>query len=331
MLVTDGVFGITDDVLGGFTDDVTAAFPVIAQRLRSKAQVERDFQATLNTYEEGNRQTVSAAEDILFTTFTRELADKVKLSPRYIDRKAQELNDKLWEISKWFFERYNEKNTDFHFVIDEAKRTITATNYEHLPVLFYYWTESRNKPYRSQKVYSMGKDFRPKAGQITLSRTIGRGILHELDCADTGRPTVSGMEEPCEISFYTVTLTSSSSRTEQPVLCERTESGKGLDEEACKELLDLPVLDYTEEGHRSPHWLKSGSQPRTQHLGQPGTGSPSGVGDRHRRPAPAADLTEKGHQTAPIVYEAAGGAVFEAMRLDMGLEEKLRSFTEKEK
>lgn len=27
MLVTDGVFGITDDVLGGFTDDVKAAFP----------------------------------------------------------------------------------------------------------------------------------------------------------------------------------------------------------------------------------------------------------------------------------------------------------------
>lgn len=102
MLVTDGVFGITDDVLGGFTDDVTSAFPVIAQRLRSKAQVKRDFQATLDTYEEGNRQTVSAAENVLFTTFTRELADKVKLSPRYIDRKAQELNDKLWEVAKCF-------------------------------------------------------------------------------------------------------------------------------------------------------------------------------------------------------------------------------------
>ena len=36
MLVTDGVFGITDDVLGGFTDDIMGAFPVIAQRLRAQ-------------------------------------------------------------------------------------------------------------------------------------------------------------------------------------------------------------------------------------------------------------------------------------------------------
>ena len=375
MLVTDGVFGITDDVLGGFTDDVTAAFPVIAQRLRSKAQVERDFQAILDTYEEGNRQTVSAAEDVLFTTFTRELADKVQLSPRYIDRKAQELNDTLWEVSKWFFERYNEKNTDCYFVIDEAKRTITATNYEQLPVLFYYWTGSRNKPYRSQKVYGMGKDFRPKAGQITLSSTIGRGILHELECADTGKLTVSGMEEPCEIGLYTVTLTSSSSRTEQLVLCGRTESGKVLDEEACKELLALPVLDYTEEGRRSPHWLKSGSRPHgldklvlTQKLidAQTKKLSPAQADEmermKQRVTAEKAALSRELNTLDSQVQEAQAeleavtgdrlqrltlqkkvtklrqeymkrqeGQFFEAMRLDMELEEKVGSFRENEK
>lgn len=100
MLVTDGIFGITDDVLGGFTDDVKGAFPVISQRLRSKTQVERDFQRTLDTYEEDNRHAVAAAEDILFTTFTKELANKVKLSPRYVDRRARELNDALWEVAK---------------------------------------------------------------------------------------------------------------------------------------------------------------------------------------------------------------------------------------
>lgn len=375
MLVTDGVFGITDDVLGGFTDDVTSAFPVIAQRLRSKAQVERDFQATLDTYEEGNRQTVSAAENVLFTTFTRELADKVKLPPRYIDRKAQELNDKLWEVAKCFFERYNEKNSDCRFVIDEEKRTITATNYEQLPVLFYYWTGSRNKPYRSQKVYSMGNDFRPKAGQITLSSTIGRGILHELECADTGRVIMSGMEEACEIGLYTVTLISASSRTEQLVLCGRTESGKVLDEEACKELLALPVLDYTEEGHCSPHWLKSGSRPHgldklvpTQRLmeAQMEKLSPAQLVEmermKHRVTAEKAALSRELNTLDSQVQEAQAeleavtgdrlqwltlqkkvtklrqeymkrqeGQFFEAMRLDMELEKKMKAFSEEEK
>lgn len=375
MLVTDGVFGITDDILGGFTDDVKGAFPVIAKRLRSKAQVEKDFQDTLDAYEEDNRQTVSAAEDILFTTFTKELAKKVKISPRYIDRKCQELNDTLWQVTKCFFEQYNEKNTDCHFVIDESRRTITATEYDQLPVLFYYWTGSRNKPYRSQKIYGMGKDFKPKAGQITLSSIIGRGILHEMACADTGTLTVSGIGEPCEISLYTVAFTSASSCMEQSVLCGRTENGQVLDEDACKEILSLPVQDYTEEGRSTPHWLKRMGRPHrldelipTQKLleEQVEKLSPAQAeaieqmkqrvssekaalnreinaldsqvheaesqleavtGDRLKRLA----LQKKITKLRQEYMKRQENQFFDAMRLDIQLEEKLKDFTEKEK
>ena len=261
MLVTDGVFGITDDVLGGFTDDVKAAFPVIAQRLRPRAQIEQAYRQTLSTHEEDNRQTVSAAEDILFTTFTKELADKVKINPKYVNRRGQELNNDLWEITKWFFTRYNEKNDDCRFVIDEFNRTITATEYRELPVLFYYWTGSRNRPYRSQKMYGMAKDFKPKAGQITLSSIIGRGILHELECANEGVLTIPTVQAPCQIALYTVTLVSGSSRTEHAVLCGLTDSGKALDDAACRSIFDLPVESSTEDERRSPHWLKGTSRP----------------------------------------------------------------------
>lgn len=261
MLVTDGVFGITDDVLGGFTDDITAAFPVIAQRLRPRVQIEQTYRKTLDTHEEDNRQTVSAAEDILFTTFTKELADKVKINPKYVNRRAQELNNDLWEIAKCFFTRYNEKNDDCRFVIDEANRTIMATEYRELPILFYYWTGSRNRSYRSQKVYGMAKDFKPKAGQLTLSSIIGRGILHELESANEGVLTIPTVPEPCQIALYTVTLVSVSSRTEHAVLCGLTESGKALDDAACRSILDLPVESSTENERRSPHWLKGSSRP----------------------------------------------------------------------
>lgn len=375
MLVTNGVFGITDDVLGGFTDNVKGAFPVIAQRLRSKAQVEQDFQCTLDTYEEDNRHTVAAAEDVLFTTFTKELADKVKLSPQYIDRKAQELNNALWEVAKWFFERYNEKNTDCRFVIDESRRIITATNYDQLPVLFYYWTGSRNRPYRSQKVYGMSKDFKPKAGQITLSSIIGRGILHELECSDTGSLTVPDIEEPCEIGLYSVTLTSASSRTERSVLCGRTESGNVLDEDACKEILSLPVQDYIQEGHSAHHWLKHGSRPHgldelvpTKKLlvAEMEKLSPAQADEMERMKqqvsADKAALSRELNaldsqvQQAQAELEAVTGdrlqrlalqkkvtklrqeymkrqesQFFDAMRLDMDLEEKIKTFAEKEK
>ncbi len=75
-LVSDGVFGLTDSVLGGFTGDLEGGFQSAAAKLRTKAQVEADFQQVLTLHEEENRKAVSAAEEVLFTTFTRELAQK---------------------------------------------------------------------------------------------------------------------------------------------------------------------------------------------------------------------------------------------------------------
>lgn len=114
----------------------------------------------------------------------------------------------------------------------------------------------------------MSKDFRPKAEQLTLSSIIGRGILHELACADTGQLTIKNLEltmqnskceiEPCEIGLYAVSISNATSETEYFVLCGQTESGKVLDHDACQALLSLPIEDYTEGDHKSPHWLKSG-------------------------------------------------------------------------
>ena len=375
MLVTDGVFGITDDVLGGFTDDVKAAFPVIAQRLRPRAQIEQAYRQTLSTHEEDNRQTVSAAEDILFTTFTKELADKVKINPKYVNRRGQELNNDLWEITKWFFTRYNEKNDDCRFVIDEFNRTITATEYRELPVLFYYWTGSRNRPYRSQKMYGMAKDFKPKAGQITLSSIIGRGILHELECANEGVLTIPTVQAPCQIALYTVTLVSGSSRTEHAVLCGLTDSGKALDDAACRSIFDLPVESSTEDERRSPHWLKGTSRPHPLDRLVP---SDKMMAEQLERLSPAQaeemermkqqvsadkaalsrelNTLDSQVQQAQAELEAVTGdrlkrlaaqkkinqlrqeymkhqesQFFDAMRLDMELEEKMKSFADKEK
>ena len=375
MLVTDGVFGITDDVLGGFTDDVKAAFRVIAQRLRPRAQIEQAYRQTLSAHEEDNRQTVSAAEDILFTTFTKELADKVKINPKYVNRRGQELNNDLWEITKWFFTRYNEKNDDCRFVIDETTRTITATEYRELPVLFYYWTGSRNRPYRSQKMYGMAKDFKPKAGQITLSSIIGRGILHELECANEGVLTIPAVQESCQIALYTVTLVSGSSRTEHAVLCGLTDSGKALDDAACRSIFDLPVESSTEDERRSPHWLKGTSRPHPLDRLVPSDKmmaeqlerlSPAQAEEMERmRQQVSADKAALSRelntldsqvQQAQAELEAVTGdrlkrlaaqkkinqlrqeymkrqenQFFDAMRLDMELEEKMKSFAEKQK
>lgn len=262
-LVTGGVFGVSDEVIGGFTDDLNEAFLVLAERSRTKAQIEAKHQQMLVQHETQNRQLVSAAEDMLFTTFTRELADKVKLTPRYIIEKADEINAALWSIVKWFFERYNATHDACYFEIDESAKTITATKYKALPTLFYYWDGSRNKKYQSLKAYGMAKDFKPHYGRITLTSIIGRGVIHELECADTGTLTVQPGIEPCEIALYTVGITSPVNRTtqEHTVLCGRMDSGKPLSENECRRILTLPVTRYAESEHAAPHWLKRSGKP----------------------------------------------------------------------
>lgn len=258
MLVSDGVFGVSDEVLGGFTGDLAGAFRTLARRTRTKAQVEEDYQRTLRERETVNRDIVASAEEIFFTTFTQELADKVKLSPRYIDERAARINETLWELAKWFFTRYNEEHDDCRFVIDEYEKTISATAYEKLPVLFYYWDGSRNKRYQSQKKYGMGMGFTPRHGRVTLSSIIGRGILHELECADEGRLIVRGAQEPCEIGLYHVSLAAGKRRVaDKAILVGRTASGEALSRERCREILSLPVLAAEQVGRPVPHWLKN--------------------------------------------------------------------------
>ena len=167
-LVSNGVFGVSDAVIGGFTHDLPEAFEKAENQLRPSARAEAEYLVTLSEHEEANKQAVAAAEDILFTTFSKELADKVRLSPAYIDARIEEWTGTLWELAKYFFRRWNETHDACRYTIDDAAQTITATDYDALPVLFYYWDGSRNKPYRSQKQYGMAKDFKPRYGRRAM-------------------------------------------------------------------------------------------------------------------------------------------------------------------
>lgn len=254
-ILADGVFGVSDAVIGGFTNDLNAAISEFTEKARTKDQVQTDYLATLDAHEEENRQLVSDAENILFTTFTRELAGKVKITPKYAEEKAKEYNTQLWELVKYFFEQYNAKHTDCHYVINEVEKTITATDYTELPMLFYYWSNGGSKKYKSQKKYGMAPDFKPKYGRITFSSILGRGILHHLECADDGAIVVDADIPSCQIALYEVEI--KPSYNEYSILIGKTDMGEMLSEEECRKILALPVLSYTQSEHKSAHWLRA--------------------------------------------------------------------------
>lgn len=376
VLVADGVFGITDEVIGGFTENLDEAFEAVSARIRTREQVESDHRHALIQNKTENKRLVSAAEDILFTAFSKELADRVNLSPRYISEKAEEINAALWDIVKWFFERYNASHDDCRFEIDDCAQTVTAANYEKLPFLFYYWTGSRNKPFYSLKSYGMAKDFKPRHGRITLTSVIGRGIIHELKCADSGTLVLDAKTEPCQIGLYTVSLSAAQRAVrDYTVLCGITELGEPLTEENCRDILNLPVKSCTEGERKSPHWLKSGGTPHKLDRLVP---TDAIIAEQSEKLSSAQaeeidkmKLRTKSEKTALSreidelegkVKEAEAecgnvtndrlkllalekktnllrrkymkkqeGQFFDAMRLDLGLEQRIKEFTEREK
>ncbi|MEG2611825.1 MAG: DEAD/DEAH box helicase [Oscillospiraceae bacterium] len=260
MLVADGVFGLSDEVVGGFCDNLDTAFTMLSEKVRTPTEIEADYNKALFRYEEENKELVSSAENILFTTFTRELANKLKITPKYIEINAEKINLDLWKLAKYFFTSYNAHHDDCYFEIDEKERTITAINYEKLPVLFYYWTGSRNKPYIAQKSYGMAKNFKPKHGQITLTSIIGQGIIYEIECADTGKIIFKDHVAPCQIALYVVEIRAEKRLVKEiPLLIGETTSGEILSHDKCKEILSLKPDEYTESDHKAPHWLRNSS------------------------------------------------------------------------
>lgn len=247
VLQFDGIFGMSDDILGNFDADID----VILGQLRHHDTIQQQFQENLNVHKPENQQLVEHVENRLFTTFTKEVADKITLTPEYIEDKIAAINSELWEVVKWYFEDYNRHSASLcRYIINDQARTITAdSDLGHLPELFYYWVGSRNRPYRSLLQYGMASDFSPRYGRITLTSILGRNILDEVHCESIGTLTVDADIEPCEIGFYAVYISPKGQSDDKPYysFLGQTTSGKTLSDRECRRIMELPVHSYTEE------------------------------------------------------------------------------------
>ena len=97
----------------------------------------------------------------------------------------------------------------------------------------------------------MAPDFKPHQGQITLASIFGRNVLDEVYCESAGSLTVNAEIEPCAIGYYAVTVVpkgmSTTDETTYYTCLGQTSSGKILSDKECREIMELPVVDYEEE------------------------------------------------------------------------------------
>ena len=246
----EGIFGMSDDIVGNF--DVK--LEDVLQKRRTLSDIRADMQENMDVNRDQNEKIVSSAENSLFTTFTKDIAQKVSVSPKYIEEQAELLNKDLWEVVKFYFVTKHPE-----YVIDDYNQTITLPDDVEPPHLFYYFTGTRNVPYTGRKTYGMSKDFKPAAGRITLTSPLVKGILGEISCHDAAEIKTDESVEACNLKFYNVVLCNSRRQylAEYDILTGKTINGRLMTEEECHKVINLPIKELNAEENNRPYWLKT--------------------------------------------------------------------------
>ncbi|GHU94896.1 helicase SNF2 [Clostridia bacterium] len=240
----DGVFGMSDDVVGNFTDSAVDGLIAAFGNTRTRAAIESEYQAALAEHENPNAAAVREAENALFTTFTRDVADKVAVTPQYIKDRTDEINAKLWELTKWFFtgkQGYEcvEENRTVRIGITPQKVFTGA----HL----------------GRREYSIDDKSVPKSGRHTVTGTLAKNIIGEIywrGIPDSGSVAVNG-DKACKIGYYRVKIKPKDAYFGDPsragsayysVFVGKTPDGQMLTDAECREIMDLPVASFSANG-----------------------------------------------------------------------------------
>ncbi len=236
----NGIFGMSDDIVGNFDTKIKE----VLQNFRSSTEVQEAFKTNLAVNKEANEELVDRTEDILFTTFTKSIADKVSINPKYMEDKIDEINKDLWEVVKYYFLNIKEG----WYEIDDENKTLKLIEGYNRPYLFSYKDDRFLKDYKGYQQYGMNKDFSPARGRIALTSIFAKGILKEMDmaCPQEAKIYVNSDIEPVEIGYYNVGITSKDNTSHKHILIGQTKDGRTLSDSECRELLNLPVVKIEE-------------------------------------------------------------------------------------
>lgn len=259
VLQFSGIFGMSDTILGNFDADTGD----ILSTMRNTNEIAAAFETNLSEHATENREIVDDSLDTLFTTFTKEIADKVTVAPQYVEEQVRAANNELWDVVRWYFTRFSDDSGAPLYEIDEIDRTVTLLDERTAPKLFTYKLDRGNlrpkfKPYHSISKYGMNSNFNPYQGRIALASFVGNGIMKTLCCEYEGTIMVDADIENCVIGLYGIIVAPKDSLTyggkvTDYVFIGQTESGRILTHDECKEIMALPVSDYVEKMREPQH------------------------------------------------------------------------------
>jgi len=241
ILQFDGIMGMSDDVIGNFSVNANVGLDKAFSSARKVTEKEKEYQTKLSTHETENTTAVQEAENILYTTFTRDIAKSITITPQYIKDKTEEINTKLWVLTKWFFE-----GKQGYRCIEET-RTLKI-NLQPQKVF--------TGAHLGRNEYSIDDKSLPKSGRHTLCGTLAKNIISEIlwhGVQDRGIISIADLEEPCHIGYYQVKVTPDGRSWEAinyNVFVGKTAWGEVLTDSECRRLMDMPILQFATDGER---------------------------------------------------------------------------------
>ena len=231
---------ILSEILKQKSKDVLKGF-------RHKNEVQQAFKENLIEHKTENEELTEFTENVLFTTFSKSVADKVLIDPKYIEDEVDKINQDLWELIKYYFT--NQRDL---YAVDDVAKTLTRVRFgeslkgydeegnkiiEPSDFLYYYNTGSATRAYRGRDQYGLSKDFKPYYNRITYTSPLAKGLFGKWNWtfADEAKLYVDGDIEPVQIGFYELNISSNEGYLQTKyLLIGQTLSGRILSEQDCK-------------------------------------------------------------------------------------------------
>lgn len=188
MLQFDKIMGYSEDFLGTFVK-VDEAIKII-ENIPTKKEVDESFLKKTNLLEDE----VALAKNCLYTTFSKELRDKIVIVPKYIEEKTKFLDENIWQLVKYFF--YDKKG----FIIDEKGKSILVSINQKSPFI--------GTSMRSRKYSILDKSV-SKACKINLTSNIIRNICNEImwkGVHTKGRLILKNNNDEYKIALYKINI-----------------------------------------------------------------------------------------------------------------------------
>lgn len=232
-----GIFGLADDWLGDFSRDLAEGLGRVLSLARSKADIDQAFDEVLEKHKAENQALVQAAQETLFTSFTHEISRDVVVSPQYFKDKVREINDRLWQVTKYFFAAKD------GYTCEDGTRTLRVGI---TPAKVFTGTRL------GRREYSMDDRSLPKSGWYTIVSPLAGNILGEIfwrGIPDRGEVVVEGPLEPCTLAYYQVEARGTRwDSWSHYVFTGKTQSGARLSDEECRRIMDLSVAEFSTSG-----------------------------------------------------------------------------------